>query len=778
MLALHKAWRAAALLVGVCALAACGGGGGGGAGDDDDGPSNTGGGFTLSATSATFSAPRLAAPPAQQFFAVTLTDTAAAKLVAGFPAGQTPPSWLDMAVTGTAPNLTLALRVTTTDLTAGPHSATVVVATATAADTLLQSKQLAVTYNVLPAIRAAPSLSSAPFVFGSSDTAEALTLTVEADGLSWTITSDAPWLTVPAGTQQGSGILPLTIDASTLTPGGYTARLTVRDTANGALPAHILIGATVRLPTLTVTPAPVVLGGSDGLGQFAQTLSMTLDTGTNGYAWSMVLSDSQSAGWLQSSGASGGPLSGTNPGGVTLNADLASVQPGQYTGLARFSADVQGRIVTTDVPVTLNRESHRLFVEHNGVGLSSLRLTRSLRVTTTRGRTASWTAQSDQPWLTVTPSGTTNTSLQLTANQTSLPVNQLSVATVALTSDDPGVNSETVRVGFWRLSANPANVDVALAGNSSALATNPVEPYAYSSITGSGAIAIYNVYTGALVTQITGLTTSVDALATSMDGRLLFVTDADSRTTYALDAANGSLVATYPQGSGDFSDPMALVYTQPNGHGVLWTPYNQVIDVEEGTVLQLTTNGVPLFRTSLPVRRATSPDGLDLFETSTVATESGIERYSQRFIAMGARAMDMVQIGGTGSGGGQLGRDMCVSGSGTTLATLGNFAHRWSISPTNVRDATTLQLPASLPPVAVACGWNGRIFVGLDTSSSPQNNLYVFSENGENAAPPTLSGPNSSGRYVRKLRLSGDARRVVGAVTLSSTTYLTFYNAP
>jgi hypothetical protein len=83
-----------------------------------------------------------------------------------------------------------------------------------------------------------------------------------------------------------------------------------------------------------------------------------------------------------------------------------------------------------------------------------------------------------------------------------------------------------------------------------------------------------------------------------------------------------------------------------------------------------------------------------------------------------------------------------------------------------------------LPAVAVACGWNGRIYVGLDASSSPQNNLYVFSENGENAAPPTVSGPNNSARYFRKLRLSGDARRAVSAVIVSSTTYLTFYAAP
>ena len=87
-------------------------------------------------------------------------------------------------------------------------------------------------------------------------------------------------------------------------------------------------------------------------------------------------------------------------------------------------------------------------------------------------------------------------------------------------------------------------------------------------------------------------------------------------------------------------------------------------------------------------------------------------------------------------------------------------------------------MPASVPAVALACGWNLRIYVGLDTSSAPQNNLYIFTNNGENAAPPGLSGPNNSARYFRKLRLSGDAKRLVSSVIVSSTTYLSFSDAP
>jgi hypothetical protein len=377
----------------------------------------------------------------------------------------------------------------------------------------------------------------------------------------------------------------------------------------------------------------------------------------------------------------------------------------------------------------------------------------------------------------VTPSGQSTDLLELTANQTALPLDQLSVANVTIATSDPSIDPESLRVGFWRLSANPVAIDVPIADNSRALATNPVEPYAYHAVTDSGVINVYNVYTGALVTQFTGAVTSVDALATSSDGRLLFVTNADNGRTYALNAANGSLVATYPQSSGNFSDPMALVYTEPNGHAVLWTPFEQVIDVEARSALPLTRDGNPLFRGWQPVRRATTPDGLELYETSTIATTSDVDRFSQEFFNLDGRALEFAQINGAVSGGGQSGWDMCVPGRGSTLVTLGP-PRRWSVSPTAVNNPTDLTIPASLTSTAVACSWDGRIFVALGTSSSPQNNLYVFSENGASVAPPALNGPNNASRYSRKLRVSGDARRVIGAVQVSGTAYLSFSDAP
>src|SRR5687768_9267260 len=102
--------RAAVVLVGLLTLVtltACGGGGG------DDGGGGNSGGFTLSATSATFSAREAGPVPASQSIGITLTGNGAAGLGAAFRAGQVP-NWLNVNITGSAPNYNLVLTVSNT----------------------------------------------------------------------------------------------------------------------------------------------------------------------------------------------------------------------------------------------------------------------------------------------------------------------------------------------------------------------------------------------------------------------------------------------------------------------------------------------------------------------------------------------------------------------------------------------------------------------------------------------------------------------------------------
>lgn len=765
-----------ALWVTSCLLAACGGGGGGGGEDGGSG----GGAFTLEATSASFAARQFSFTPPSQQIAITLTDNRAARLGAGF-AGQAP-AWLNVDITGSAPNFFLNLRVNSTDLPAGQHTATVLVGTADAAGNIQQSKSIAVSYNLIAALRVtAPSGGPARFVYGSSNTTGSAQVNVDATGMSWQITADAPWLSVPTGIQQGSQNLSLPIDASNLPPGISSALVTVQNTADATDRRTAQVLVDVIEPTISMSATSVVLGGTDGMGPFTGDLSFTLNTGSNAYPFTVSLSDSVSPTWLQST-ATSGTVSAMAPATLTLRADLPSLQPAIYLVTTRVSVTVKDRVITTAVPVTLNWQSHRLFVPHNGIALSSFPsrsvLSRTLNVLSSRARSdIAWTAQSDRAWLTVTPSGVTGGSLQLTADPSALAVDTVNVATVTLETSDPSMSGETIRVGLWRSNTDPVNVDEPMDAMPLAVAVNPVEPYAYT-VRPSAPIRVYNVYTGALVTQFSGVVSAGSAVTTSSDGRILFVTEAGSGVTSALDAATGSLITRYPVSNGSYSTQAGLLYTRPNAHAVLWTPHAQVIDVERGTLASLTQDGITYFPPGFQVRRAATADGSMLFDTSTVSTSSGVDGYTQRFTVLGQRALDVKRVSTSITGGGQSGWDMCVSASGTHLATLGPPA-LFSIAPTTLRKFLDLTIPESAHALAVACGWNGRIYVGLSANIPlPQYNVYAFDEAGNSAGAPFLSGPTNAYRTSAILKLSGDGTRIISPVSVSPSPLLTFYGVP
>ena len=91
---------------------------------------------------------------------------------------------------------------------------------------------------------------------------------------------------------------------------------------------------------------------------------------------------------------------------------------------------------------------------------------------------------------------------------------------------------------------------------------------------------------------------------------------------------------------------------------------------------------------------------------------------------------------------------------------------------------TELAIPTPLIAITVACGWNGRIYVGL-TNSTPLNNLHIYDEDGNSIGAPALSGPSNAYRRPRQLRLSGDATRTISATSIvGGDNYLSFYNTP
>src|SRR5262249_20152091 len=142
-------------------------------------------------------------------------------------------------------------------------------------------------------------------IFGHATTTMPLPISVTADnGVTWSVTSDVPWMTAPANSA-GTQTVNATVDASTLGVGTHTGRLTIKNTQFPSNSQNIDVVANVAAPTLLVTTNNIVLGGADGLSATPQPFAATLNTGSNTYPFTVVLSEDQQLGWLKSSAAAG-----------------------------------------------------------------------------------------------------------------------------------------------------------------------------------------------------------------------------------------------------------------------------------------------------------------------------------------------------------------------------------------------------------------------------------------------------------------------------------------
>jgi hypothetical protein len=506
-------------------------------------------------------------------------------------------------------------------------------------------------------------------------------------------------------------------------------------------------------------------------------LSATLETGANAYPWTLSLSDSQALGWLTAS-AAGGTAGGQQSASVSLGFDRSKVTAGLYSGTARFDAVVKGVTVSASAPVTLKLESQRLFPEYEGVALSSFpsrnTLSRSIKVTSTSGRAGvPWTAVSDQPWLTVTPSGVTGDSLTLTADSVSLEKDRQHVAVVTLSSSDPAIErSEHVRVGMWVGSTDPANVlSDGIPLSSAWLAVNPVEALAYSVRYGD-AIYVYNVYTGALVDEfsVAGLD-SAGGVGVSGDGRLLFAGDSGNGRTFVLDAVTGAFVRSYA-GTPVFDFARGgFVYARPNGHATLITAAGDFYDLEAHTRLMLSTLSSG--------QRAASSDGRWVVSSDGVA----VRLHEQQFRRITEPPFTFTNVYDTQA----LtlnGRDLAVTPSGERVfVTTPTGVKVFQRNPTILTPLADVAMPF---PEALEAAWNGRVYVGLGLSGNePDDNLLVFDDAG-NSLGSTKSGPNNGSRFIGQLAFSGDLTRVVSThvqpasnPSASPTHYVvSFYNLP
>jgi DNA-binding beta-propeller fold protein YncE len=332
--------------------------------------------------------------------------------------------------------------------------------------------------------------------------------------------------------------------------------------------------------------------------------------------------------------------------------------------------------------------------------------------------------------------------------------------------------SETIRVGYWKGSANPADLSVLLPEFPWAQAVNPVEPYAYSLY--GGQVHVYHVYTGAEIATFDnanfqniaeGLGYPI-SIEVNSDGTALYVANGATNRVVAIDAVTGAVLNTWNITPRFQSLDAKIRFTRVNGYPILITPLGsgrtEIIDLEAGTLLEQTSQGGQWFVEFESVR-ATSPDGSRLFTILGHSTSETVSQFGMVFGTLGGRALEISTAGAVFTQDNGFTRQMCITPSGTRLYTH-NSASLTEIAidvdpPLRLREIERPDYPGTSVQ-AIDCNWNGRLYVALQVFEGDLDNVMVFDADGTQV-DSLLSGPLNSGVVLELMGLTGDSRRMV-----------------
>lgn len=301
-----------------------------------------------------------------------------------------------------------AAGVNISGLSVGTHTGNIAITSGGATNS---PQSITVTLTITTAPTPTIGLSATSFSFagiqgGSTPLAQTLTISNTGAGtLSWTVSENAPWLTLNTLSGTGAGTVVLNVNTAGMAAGSYSAPVTVTATGATNTPQTVVVTLSLTAPAVsTITLAPTSLtfsatqGGSNPAGQ-AVTIS---NSGTGTLSWSV----STTAAWLSLS-----PLAGTAPGSFTVTTNVSGLAAGTYTstiavtgsGATNSPQSIPVTLTITAAPtVTLNVNPASLdFTATQGAANPA---NQSLTVSSN----TSWTVSTTGSWLTVTPTSASN----------------------------------------------------------------------------------------------------------------------------------------------------------------------------------------------------------------------------------------------------------------------------------------------------------------------------------------------------------------------------------
>lgn len=365
--------------------------------------------ITLSPSSLSISAPDIGPAPAPS--TLTVQNTGDAKLnwsaVANAP-------WLQVSPGSGALNksasIDLSVSVVLAGLAAGDYVGNIQVSDPNASNS---PQTCAVTLHVSasPQIGLSPTSLSWTGPEGGPDPAsQTVTVTNTGSGsLSWTASSDAPWLSASpeTGTLSAGASQPVTLSVTTAgqSSGTLTGHWTVQSAQASNSPQTVTASLTISpVPVIGVVPASLTFDAPEG-GANPSPATLTLsDLGSGVLAWS---ASSDAPSWLAVSPGSGSiPTSGSQS--LTVTVTTTGLTEGTYLAAIHITGTGASNSPLV-VPVTLNINAQPKI----GTNPKTLSFTVSvdnatsqpaaISITNTGSGTLSWGATSGAGWLGVSP---------------------------------------------------------------------------------------------------------------------------------------------------------------------------------------------------------------------------------------------------------------------------------------------------------------------------------------------------------------------------------------
>ena len=349
------------------------------------------------------------------------------------------------------------------------------------ADHVYGTRAVQVSTPVPPVVEVSP-VSWSPASMGG---AQLFSVTDSSGGVSWTVSTSAPWLTVEGGASTGVGSGSFTLRAAATTS-ALARSATAQVTAGGAA-TLISVTQAAGVNTFTVTPTTWNAPSSGG----SRTVSVAATMGDAPWTASATAQPS----WLAVS-----PTAGSGSGTVTLTAEASRSIATRST-----TATIAGQLVQVTQPGTTN--VFTLSASTWDVASDGARLSMTIDATTDD---APWSVTNLPAWITATPGsgiGRGTTTLAASANPSITGRSAtVSIAGLALTATQGGGTPSFV--------VAPASVSLPAAGGTAVLTIDASLNDAPWSLTGLPSWLTASITTGvgdSAVMIRAGSTTSVAA---------------------------------------------------------------------------------------------------------------------------------------------------------------------------------------------------------------------------------------------------------------------------